>query len=720
MDVQTYWLILKRRWLPATLMFAAIMGLSVAHLNAQEPIYRAQGKLRFTRDVTPSITGVGEEQGEVAPLFADNNPISTEMGVIRSIPTVQATIDQLQLKDGAGNLMKPHQFLNRLSLTAERGTDLLEIAYLDPDPRKAESVVNVLMKTYLEKHLQENRAQTIAARQFIKQQLPTVEANVRQAEAALRQFKQENQVASLEEEESAIVGSQETLRRRITDAKAELADANAQSQEFYRQLQMNPQEAIAATALSQSPGVQEALTQLQTIESQLSIERVRFYDAHPVISDLEARRANVLALLNQRVDQTLQNQARPNANLQIGELRAALAGDFVRSEIRRQGLSQQLAILSNAQDFYQRRIAALPQLEQEQRELMRQLEASQSTYSLLLSRLYEVQVAENQNVGNARIIQSAYILEQPVAPRPLSHFLLSGIIATIAALATALALEATDKSIRTVKEAREQFGVALLGVIPFHRGLSPQSLTYPLFENVGSSLLVNHWLSSPMQDAFQVLRANLKGLCAERVMKTIAVTSAAPHEGKSFVAAHLAMVLAQSGQRVLLVDANLRSPGQDKLWNQPGQAGLSNLIAEAVELSELIHQVAPNLDLLTTGTIVQDSTTILDSPRMSAVMGQLASHYDLVMIDTPSLGTAVDAILLGHLADGVMLVTRPGYMDVVNANIAKERLDRLNHKVLGQVINGVFDKTEPYRYRDQQGVVLENNGHSQPAILVKN
>lgn len=717
MDLQTYWLILKRRWLPATLVFGAILGLSVAYLKAQEPIYRAQGKLRFTRDATPSITGVGEEQGEVAPLIADNNPISTEMGVIRSIPIVQETIDQLQLQNEAGQKLKPQQFLNRLNLNAERGTDLLEIAYLDPEPERAESVVNVLMKTYLEQHLQENRAQTIAARQFIKQQLPTVEASVRRAEAALRQFKQDNQVSSLEDEEAAIVSSQAELRRRITDARAELADANAQSREFYQQLQMNPQQAITATALSQSPGVQEALTQLQTIESQLSTERVRFYDAHPVITDLETRRANLLALLNQRIDQTLQNQPRPNATLQIGELRASLAGDFVRSEIRRQGLSQQLAILSDAQTFYQQRVGALPRLEQEQRELLRQLEAAQSTYSLLLNRLYEVQVAENQNVGNARIIQAAYVLDSPVAPRPLSYLLLGGILGTIAALATALALEATDQSIRTVKEAREQFGVPLLGVIPFHRGLSPNPFTpstYPL-EN-GSNLLSGPWLSSPMPDAFQALRANLKSLCG-RVLKTIAVTSAAPHEGKSFVAAHLAMAIAQAGQRVLLVDANLRSPSQDSLWQQPNQTGLSQLILDAAELNGLKHQVAPNLDLLTSGPISQDPTTLLDSPHMSAVMEQLAAHYDLVVIDTPSLGTAVDAAILGSIADGVMLVTRPGYMDVVNANIAKERLDRLGNKVLGQVINGVFDQTEPYRYRDPHSMATEGNGQSHAALL---
>ena len=698
MEFQQYWSILKRRCLPASLVFSAVSILTVFTLRTQDVIYQAQGKLRFTRDATPSLTGVGEERDALAPLIAENNPISTEMGIIRSVPTVQQTIDRLNLKDENGNELTPNQFLSHLSLQSERGTDLLEISYTHPNPQEAKAVVDTLMKVYLDKNLQDNRAQTVAAREFIEEQLPKAEASVRQAEATLRQFKEANQVASLEEEAAAIVTAQEELRRRITEAQSELANANAQVEEFYNQLKMNPQEAIAVTSLSQSAGVQEALTQLQTIESELATERARFFDEHPVIADLEARRANLLAVLDQRIDQTLLGQSRPNEGLQIGELKADLAGEFVRSEITRRGLSNEVNTLNNAQAFYEQRINALPRLEQEQRELTRRLEAAQSTYSLLLSKLYEIQVAENQNVGNARIVQEAYVLEEPVAPRPLSHMATGGILAVLGAIATALALEAMDKSIRTIREAREVFGMTLLAVLPFYKNNGRRPFLPGGSESSMSEVIVRDLPTSPISETYRMLQANLKFLSSDHPLKTIVITSSVPQEGKSVVTANLAMVMAQSGHNVLIVDADMRSPRQHKIWDVLNEAGLSNVIVEQRDPTTVIKEVAPNLDVLTSGVIPPNPTALLDSQRMAALIAQVSQHYRFVIFDTPALNVAADVPILGKMTDGILLVTRTGVVDLVSAGLAKERLEQSDQKVLGQVINGVVPEDESLSY----------------------
>jgi capsular exopolysaccharide synthesis family protein len=699
MDIQHYCSVLKRRWFPASLVFISISASAIGLLILQKNIYQAEGKIRFTRgDRATSLTGVGKE-GEFDPLVETNNPMTTEIEVIRSVPIIQSTIDRLKLKDEQGNVLTRRQFLRDLNLNTTRGADVLQVAYKDENSDRAKSVVNTLMTLYLENHLRENRAEAVAARQFIERQLPEAEASVRVADANLRRFKEANQVAALQQQEQATVAALEDLRRRVAEAKTELANADAQSTAFNQQLGMNPQEGMTMAALSQSHGVQEVLKQLQAVESQLAVERVRFQDASPIVKNLKERKANLEGLLQARITQSVGDQTLPaQTNLQIGELRSALVGDFVRSEVRRQGLAEQVTALANAELAYQQRIAVLPRLEQEQRELTRRLEAAQSTYSLLLQRLHETRVAEHQNVGNARIIQKAALLEKPIAPRPVLYIGTGGILALLLAIATALSLESKDKSIKTVKAARDIFGLTLLGMIPSYRNLARNTHSSWEVAPSASDVIVKHAPNSPISEAYRMLQANLKFLSSDRLIKTIVVTSSVPNEGKSVVSANLALARAQLGHKVLLIDADMRRPCQHQIWDLLNDTGLSNTIVEQFDPRTVIKNVAPNLDVLTAGVIPPNPVVLLDSQRMAALIDQFSNSYDLVVIDTPSLNTVADVPILGRMADGVLIVTRPGVVDEASATFAKERLEQSDQTVLGQVINGVIHDNEPYSY----------------------
>lgn len=707
METQHYWLILKRRWLPASLVAIAICTLSGISLLRQKAIYQAEGKIRFTRgDRTTILTGVGREMGQFDPLIEDNNPINTEMEAIRSVPLIQATIHQLNLKDPSGQTLQRRDFLRRLRLNSLKGTDILQVGYQDGSPEIAKAVTETLMSLYLENHLQENRAEAMAARTFIEQQLPDAESRVREAEAALRQFKEKYEVAALEEEERTLVIALEELRTNISETKSQLADANAQAIAFNSQLGMNAQDAIAIAGLSQSPGVQDVFEQLQAVEAQLAVERVRFFDENPIIQTLEARRTNLETLLNTRIQQTLDGQpmARDSrresfakGNLQIGTLRAELIGDFFRAEIRRTGLADRVETLATTELAYEDRLRRLPRLQQEQRELARKLEAAQSTYAMLLQKLHEARVAENQNVGNARILQSAFVLEKPVAPRKLSHLASGGIFALFCAIATAVALEALDKSIRTVKEARDLFDFTLLGVIPLHKnGKLGRSFGEPDWTT--SEVIVRQFPNSPICEAYRLLQANLKFLGSDRPLKTIVITSAVANEGKSVVSANLAMAKAQTGQRVLLIDADMRHPRQHKIWDLLNNTGLSNVIVEQLDPKVAIKKAARNLDVLTAGVLPPNPTALLDSQRMAKLIELCSRSYDFTIIDTPSLKVAADVPILSKMSDGVLFVTRPGVIDAVSAAFAKERLEQLKPHILGQVVNGVMFENEPYSY----------------------
>ncbi|MBE9012958.1 polysaccharide biosynthesis tyrosine autokinase [Pseudanabaenaceae cyanobacterium LEGE 13415] len=699
MELQQYWLVLKRRWLPASAAFVLVSTFTGVAFIRQEPIFEAQGKLRFkAADTTASLTGVAADRASLAPLVDGTNPMTTEMEVIRSVPIVQATIKQLELKNEDGELLTHSQFLRRLTLTNLRGTDVLQISFQSDDSELTKRVVDTLMSLYLQHHLQDHRAEAVAARKFIEQQLPDAEANVRKAEADLRQFKETNQVAALDEEARVAVEEMGELQRRVADVRSELASADAETNSFGEQLQMNPREALVMAALSQSTGVQEALRALQTVESQLATERARFTETHPAVEALLVRKANLQAVLDSRIAETVNGETlKENPNLQMGDLQPALIGDYVRTEVRRRGLAQQANLLASAGSAYQKRINQLPRLEQVQRELTRQLEAAQTTYSQLLQRFHEVRVAENQNVGNARIIQQAFILDRPIAPRLESYLALGGVAGVVFAIATALVLDNKDKSIRTVKAARDLFGYTLLGVIPLHR--QPRKLAWGEdIDQPWAEVVVQTLPRSPISEAYRMLQANLKMLSSDQVVKTIVVTSTVPNEGKSTVAANLAAARAQSGQRVLLIDADMHRPHQHHFWNVVNDVGLSNIIVEQTEPRAVVKHITANLDVLTAGVLPPNPAVLLDSQRMASLLEQFAEYYDFVIIDTPAFNVASEVQAVGRMSDGIVLVTRPGVVDAANAEFTKERLEQSGQRVLGQVVNGVIFKNEPYSY----------------------
>jgi polysaccharide biosynthesis transport protein len=192
------------------------------------------------------------------------------------------------------------------------------------------------------------------------------------------------------------------------------------------------------------------------------------------------------------------------------------------------------------------------------------------------------------------------------------------------------------------------------------------------------------------------LRANLKYVSADKELKVIVVTSSVPQEGKSTVAANLAMAIAQMERRVLLVDGDLHRPVQHQIWDLPNNEGLSNAIVGQSDLRNAIAQVMDNLYVLPSGLVPPSPASLLDSKRMAALIDSFRDNFDCVILDTPSLSVGADAASLGQMADGVLFVVRPGVADVVNAGFAKELLEKSGQNVLGQVINGIIPKNEPH------------------------
>jgi len=618
--------------------------------------------------------------------------------VIKSAPIIEATIAASNPRDPKGNLLDYEKFIENLHLENDRGTDILRIVYRSQSPIEAENVVDTLMKNYLDQNLLANRAETAAARTFIEQQIPAAEARVLEAETTLRDFKEKNQVIDLTEETTATVEALGILQTQITDLSSQLADAEAQFSTLQARLGRDPQTALVATALSQSAGVQQVLTEYQQVETTLAAERVRFHDQHPRIIDLERQREHLQEVLNQRIRRISPGLTADRLNLQMGEVEAALVTDYIRLNSRLDGLNEQANVLLQAEANHQQRAQILPRLQQEQRELERRLAAAQTTYSQLLERLQEVRVAENQNIGNVRVIQPALALDKPIAPNKMLNLVAGSMLGILLAVAAALLLESRDQSIRTVEDVKNTFRYPVLGIIPtFGKTLQPIRRR-DSDERLIPCLVVQDESASLAREAYHMLRSNLKYLNSDNPPQVIGITSSLPSEGKSTVASNLATAMAQTGQRVLLIDADLHHPIQHWIWNGTSRQGLSDVLVGEADLAEVLTEVMPNLTVLWAGVKPPNPAALLDSHRMTNMLQEFKEQYDFVILDTPTLSGGASAPILGKMADGLLLVVRPGIANRQSAIYAKSLLQQSQQTVLGLVVNGVLSDFEPYGY----------------------
>ena len=191
-----------------------------------------------------------------------------------------------------------------------------------------------------------------------------------------------------------------------------------------------------------------------------------------------------------------------------------------------------------------------------------------------------------------------------------------------------------------------------------------------------------------------MLQANLKFISSDKSLQVIVVTSSVPKEGKSTVSANLAAAMAQLGKRVLLVDADMQNSIQHKLWGINNAKGLSDIIVGQVEFETVVSAGMLSLDVLSAGAITPNPLFLLDSRKMETLIEDFKNTYDFVIIDAPSLMMRADALALGKMADGVLLVARAGVLTSGDANAAKEALARSAQNVLGVVVNGLIPENE--------------------------
>lgn len=677
-NMEEYFLKLKRRWLPALSVFVVTVGTTFFLTSFLERTYKSEGKILFRKTTSNDLLDLGKNTTEFDSLLNTQTPLSTERLRMTSEPVIQQTIDQLKLENVDGEPLKIKDFKQRLSIEIVGGTDVISITYKDPDPIISSKVVNTLMAVYLEEHVSSNKRATASADSFITSTIPKIESKLQGLESRLQSFYEKNQVIDLQEEKRILVAEIGTLNRQISSVGAELQGKKAQTGSLQNQLGLNLRQAISANQLGSTPQVQSILEQLGTTETELSQERQRFNDNHPIVASLnekkQALNSQLKGLVSQYVGATVSEGLLQGGNLKDNQLEK-----FINLKIDELSLQTELSSLYQYQQVYLDRAKQVPRLEKQEQSLLREVDSARSTYGRLLENKSDIDVLINQQTGNAQIIESGRVPEEGSTGR-IPLLVLGVVMGLFLSNITAVLLEMQDRTLKTISEVKQRFAYQVLGIVPLDNLQSTQG-----------GIVVQREPDSFASEIYRMIQTNLKFLAVKRQPKVILMTSSVPGEGKSTVAANLAAAMAQLGRKVLLIDGDLRKASQHDLWQLSNKSGVKDIVAHKTPLAQVISQPMKQLDLLTSGTIAPNPLALLDSPEMSELVATARKEYELIIIDAPPLAVTADVLTLSKLADGIVFVSRPGIVENESANLAQETIvnANLSEKVLGMVINGV-------------------------------
>ncbi|WP_427161997.1 GumC family protein [Aliinostoc sp. HNIBRCY26] len=694
-DIQKYILVLKRHWLVIAGCLVVFATIGTVITIKQPKSYEATGKLLFQMNRTSSLTGIGGKVGDLESIAT--NPLDTQALLVKSKPILEEVIKTLNLKDEKGQLLKPES----IDIKAEPivGTDGLKVGYVSSDPNLAKIVVNQVMKSYIANNILANRSEVMAAGDFIAKQLPGAKKELEEAQKSLLEFKVQNKFVNLQEESSGLVKNTLDIDSELNNARAQLAETVTREKQILSQLNLPADKAVDISSLSQASGVQEALIELQKIQTQLKIQQTRYTDANPIIINLKNQEVALKSLLEQRTTDYLGYYIpTDSAKLQIGEIKRQLSLELGRLQSQRLGLQRKIISLSSLKRFYDQRLAAIPNLEKSQGELEQRLSIAKKNYETLLIKYEEIKIIESQTIGNARILEYAEVDSSPSAGKKKTMLLIGSVVGGLLfGVAAAFLLDVIDRRVKTAKEAEDLFGYTLLGLIPTIDNSKNQISNSgdDTLNEATRCVIVETSPLSIIHESFGMLQANLKFISLDKKIRTIAITSSIAGEGKSEVAANLAAVIAQTGRKVLLIDADMRRSSQHHLWNLINSKGLSNVVVEQDDFLDTVQSVNKNLSVLTSGVIPPNPLALIDSEAMKFLIERLSQKYDYIVFDTPPLLGNADAAVLSTLADGVLIVARIGVVDSTSVNAAKSLLSRSEVNVLGIVANAVNISQEP-------------------------
>ncbi|NEQ36108.1 MAG: polysaccharide biosynthesis tyrosine autokinase [Okeania sp. SIO3I5] len=477
------------------------------------------------------------------------------------------------------------------------------------------------------------------------------------------------------------------------------------------QLGINPEEALIASALSQSPRYQSLLNELQKVETTIALESARFKDKAPQMQALYQQREKLLPLLDREAEKVIGRDIEEVSKKALAfqdSVRLELIHKMILAANQIEVMEVRGKVLDEAEAKLNEYAEKMPEVVRRYTEIQQELEISNKTIKELLEKQKILQIEAAETKLPWELIAPPELLKTQngelvtVSPNMLLNLFLGGLTGLVLGILLAQLGERFKQDVfETPKEVKKSIGLPLLGVIPVHE--QRIWMNDELKEKKSSSLVL---YPSAFQEAFRTLNANIRLLNIENPINSFVISSALPGDGKSTVAGHLARAAAAMGQRVLLIDADLRCPQIHNMMGLSNQQGLSSVIIDGTPIEAAIQRspVDENLFVLTSGPIPPDPTKILSSSQMQQLIQEGVSTFDLAICDTAPLLGRADANLLAAYTNGLLLVVGLGKTEREALGLALDDLSMAGVPMLGIVGNG--DRADSYyqRYYDYEGV----------------
>jgi succinoglycan biosynthesis transport protein ExoP len=687
----------KHQWLIISFMLAVVTIVSIATFRMQ-PVYVATTRIELGRENANILPFQGTDSYDY--MLDLENYIETQSKILTSETLALQTIrtgvltgqPQFQNSDPSSealatgslaNQKRPPElgaFLGSLTVKRVPNSRLMDISFEATSPELAAQVVNAHIRNFIDQNRRSHYDATTAATTWLTDQLDELKIKVKNSEDARLDYERKNQIWELDDKQNLTTQRLSEISRQLIEAQGE------------RMRKQSLFEFAKAGDADLVPQIRDSAT-VQDLLHKRGDLNVQYTEA---INQYGPNFPKVLRLQSQlkEIDQSLDREKRAVV--------VRLGSEYHEAQ-------QREALLVRTLDQQKAEANLMSGRMVQYNILKRDAEADKALYDGLLTKLKEAGISAALQSSNIRVVDPAMIPSFPARPAKARNVALAFLVGLVGGIGLAILREYMDNTVKTPDDIETLARLPSLAVVPeFEDSNGNGRQRKTLSEALGNGhsrqveLVAQHLPKSQMSEAFRALRTALLLSQAGHPPQVILVTSALPREGKTTAAANLAVTLAQLGDRTLLIDADLRKPGIGRLLNMNGgkHAGLSSYLAgvSSLDLVTVQHPSIANLSAIPTGPLPPNPADLLSSHRLADAITQLRAKFKFIVIDTPPVMAATDAVILSVKADGVVLVVRSGETPKEAFTRTRDLLVSVKCRLLGVVLNAVNSSAPDYYY----------------------
>jgi succinoglycan biosynthesis transport protein ExoP len=686
----------KHQWLILTFLLTVVTVVTIASFK-MKPVYLAAARVEVDKESQNMMPFPDSNSYDE---FMDmENYLETQTKILQSETLALQTIKSLDLTrypefgGGPSATAWSHSgpapqrpailgaFLGRLTVKRVPNSRLIEVTFEAQDPQLAAQIVNTHLQNFVEQNFRSKYDATMQASNWLSSELEELRIKVEKSENARIAYQRANQTWQIDEKQDIATSKLADLSKAVTEAQTDVAQKEA----LYRMAVSGNVDALPAAHGSEV--LTELLKRKSDIDQQYAEALSQYGPNFPKVLRIAAQQKEVDDNLT-RARKTLIESVQQEFNTARSHV-----------ELLQETLDKQRAEANDqAEKLIQYHI------------LQHDAESNRLLYDGLLQKLKEATITVGLRSSNIRVVDPALAPGGPSRPQKARNILLAFLIGLVGGVGLALFREYLDNTVKSPDDIEALTGLPSLAVVPAMPGLNAHQgrLSRKAGEGTPASSAGRIELLSYMQpksqisEAFRALRTSLLLSQAEHPPQVILVTSALPREGKTTAAVNLAVTLAQLGDRTLLMDSDLRKPGIRRALNLTlgKDVGLSSYLAGVSSLDEatIQHPTITNLSALTTGPVPPSPADLLSSHRMREAIAELRRRFKFIVIDSPPVMAATDAVILSALTDGVLLVVRSGETPKEAFTRTRDLLAAVKCRLLGVVLNAVDSSAPDYYY----------------------